>query len=218
MTTTPYERFSREPAFRALFEAGHQRRWRKHQVVLGEGELPRSLYLLLSGSIAVRLSNWHGREVLLAYMHPGDFFGEMGLFPGVRGRSAEVRTRTECQVLELPYAHFLELAARHPQLWLELGGQIAARLRIANRRLAEMPLLPARERLWSVLVELAERAVQDAAAPVRLKVTRTDLGRLAGCSREAAGLALHEFAAEGRVKLRGQQILMPVPAEVRRSR
>lgn len=207
--TTSFERFCKEPGFRAMFAASHQRRWSKNRVVLAEGEPPRSLYFLMAGSIAVRLSNWRGREVLLAYMHPGDFFGEMGLFPGMLGRSALVQTRSECRALEIAYPRFLELTAQHPALWLELAGQLGERLRAANRRLAEMPLLPVADRVWSVIVELAEHAdsvhTSEGAA---LRVTRQDLGKLAGCSREAAGLALRQFADDGRLILRGQRVLV----------
>lgn len=203
-----YERFSRDPGFRALFAASHERRWPKGKVILAEGEPPRSLYLLLSGSVEVKLSNWNGREVLLAYMHPGDFFGEMGLFPGVKSRSACVETRADSRVLEISYGQFLQLTHDHPSLWLELAGQIGTRLRIANRRLAEMPLLHADERVWSVLMELVEHAEKNHPDGVALKVTRQDLGRLAGCSREAAGLALHEFEKDGRIRLKGQSIIV----------
>jgi CRP/FNR family cyclic AMP-dependent transcriptional regulator len=203
-----YERFSKDPGFRALFAASHERRWPKGRVILAEGEPPRSLYLLMSGSVEVKLSNWNGREVLLAYMHSGDFFGEMGLFPGVRSRSACVETRSECRVLEIPYGPFLQLTSQHPSLWLELAGQIGTRLRVANRRLAEMPLLPVNERVWSVLMELVEHAEDAAPGGVELKVTRQDLGRLAGCSREAAGIALHEFEKDGRIALKGQSIVV----------
>ena len=112
MTTPTFEKMSRDPAFQELFTCGHRRRYIKDQVILREGEPAHSLYFIMSGSISVRLSDWRGQEILLAYRYAGDFFGEMCLFPGVESRSAMIQARTESLVLEIPYQRFLELSFR----------------------------------------------------------------------------------------------------------
>lgn len=206
MTDLAFERLSREPAFQEMFRNGRRRRLPARHVVLAEGETPRTLYFILSGSVAVRLSNWHGQEVLLAYMHAGDFFGEMGLFPDVPARSARVETATDCLLLEIGYDAFVDLTRQHPRLWLELAGQLAARLRATNRRLAELPTVPAADRVWSVIREMAERSGGANGKDAVLKITRADLGKLAGCSREIAGNVLQELEAQGRLALEGHRI------------
>lgn len=199
-------RLEDDPSFQEMFRRGRHRKVPRDHVVLAEGEAPKTLYFILSGSVAVRLPNWHGHEVLLAYMHPGDFFGEMGLFPGVTGRSASIQTLTECLLLEIAYEAFVELTKSHPRLWLELAGQLAARLRATNRRLAELPTVPATDRVWSVIREMADRSGVPSGKDVVLKVTRADLGKLAGCSREVAGNVLQDLEAQGRLVLEGHRI------------
>ncbi len=209
MSATDFERLSRDPAFQEMFCSGHRRNVPKGKVILNEGDPPRSLYFIMSGSVAVQLMNWHGQEALLALMHPGDFFGEMGLFPGMNSRSASVVAGTECNLLEIPYTAFIELSRKYPNLWLELAGQLAARLRSLNRRMAEMPKMQAKDRIWIVVAELAEKVVGPKDPDgIPLRVRREDLGQLAACSREAAGLALQELETEGRLKLRGQTIVV----------
>lgn len=213
MTNASLERLSREPAFQAMFRLGRRRRVPRRRIVLAEGETPRTLYFVLSGSVAVRLSNWHGQEVLLAYMHAGDFFGEMGLFPDVPARSARVETASDCLLLEIGYDGFIELTREHPRLWLELAGQLAARLRATNRRLAELPTVPVADRIWSVLLELAGHAEAPPGRDgVLLRIKRADLGKLAGCSREVAGTVLQRLEAEGRITLEGHRIRVRAPA------
>lgn len=219
MTTPTFEKVSRDPAFQKLFAQARRRALPKQRVVLAEGEKPSCLYFIMSGTIAVRLASRHDRDVLLAYMHAGDFFGEMCLFPDVKARSAEIRTVTECSVLEIPYDTFIGLASTFPSLWLELAGQLAARLRATNRRLADMPVQPAVERIWSVLAELARRSEAPRNGDgIPLRITRADLGKLAGCSRELAGSVLKDLAKEGRLSLQGHRIsiteaaLDPAPA------
>jgi CRP/FNR family cyclic AMP-dependent transcriptional regulator len=213
MTTATFDRLSRDPAFQELFRVARHRDYPKNHVILAEGAKPGSLYVLMSGLVAVRHSGVHGRELLLAYLYPGDFFGEMCLFPGVDERSAMIKTSTNCVVLEIGYQPFMDLTQKFPSLWLELAGQLGARLRATNHRLAEMPVLHAADRVWLAITEIA--AHSDAAAlpegkPVR--ITRQDLGKLAGCSRELAGMVLKDFANAGRVVLSGKTVIIPKAA------
>lgn len=209
MVGRDFERLSRDPGFQDMFRSGKRRNVPKGQIILTEGDSPTTLYFIMSGTVSVQLQDWHGEEALLAMMHPGDFFGEMGLFPDTPSRCATVRAATECNLLEIAYPVFLELTRKHASLWLELAGQLAQRVRTLNRRLAEMPRLQASDRVWLVVAELADHAgpVKDPDG-IPLRIRREDLGQLAGCSREAAGLALQEFAREGRVMLRGQTIVV----------
>lgn len=204
-----FERLCADPAFQEMFRNGHRRHVPKGQAILREGDAPTTLYFVMSGSVSVHMSNWRGDSTLLALKYPGEFFGEMGLFPGQNARCASVVAASESNLLEIAYATFLELTHRHHVLWIELAGQLAAQLRAANRQIAEMPRLQAKDRVWQVVSELAERA-PDSKDPdgIALRIRREDLGMLAGCSREAAGDALQELAEEGRLRLRGQAILV----------
>lgn len=209
MTASIEEKFASDPAMRALFASGLRRQFPRHHVLLPEGARPESLYLLMAGTLAVSSQRPDGEDLLLAYFHPGDFFGEMGLFPDVSARSARIHTRTDCTVLEIGYDRFLGLSRAHASLWIELASQLASRLRAVNRRLAEMPTLHAADRVWLVLQELALRADAPRVAEGKLlRITRLDLGKLAGCTRELAGMVLRDLATDGRVLLRGQNVVV----------
>lgn len=203
------EKMAADPAYRELFATSHHRRVVRQQVVIAEGATPTSLYMILSGTVAVQTVDVQSNELLLGYFYPGDFFGEMGLFPDVASRSAEIRACSDSLLLEIDYGRFLELTARHSKLWIDLAGQLAARLRAVNRRLAEMPTLHAADRIWLVLRELALRSEAPRLNDGRqLRITRQDLGRLAGCTRELAGMVLHDFEVAGRVVLSGHAIIV----------
>jgi CRP/FNR family cyclic AMP-dependent transcriptional regulator len=211
--TANFERLSREPAFQALFMAARRRHYRRNSVIVEEGAPPEHLYLVTAGQATVRHTDAQGGELLLAYLYPGDFFGEMGLFADVPSRSAMIRSDGECTVLEIGYGAFLELTRRHERLWLELAGQLGARLRQTNHRLAKMPVLHAVDRIWLVLEEMAGHAHEVDAQGAVIHITRHDLGKLAGCSRELAGMILQDLASAGRLVLRGRAIVMPRSGE-----
>jgi CRP/FNR family transcriptional regulator, cyclic AMP receptor protein len=211
--TSNFDRLARDPGFKALFRIARHRDVAKGHVIIAEGEKPGNLFLLLSGLVAVRHETARGKDLLLAYLYPGDFFGEMCLFPGVDARSAMIQAAADCVLLEVGYETFVDLTRTHSSLWLQLAGQLAARLRTTNRRLAEMPALHAAERVWLVISEMAASIDPIAGNGKRIiHITRQDLGKLAGCSRELAGMVLKDLAKSGHVVVKGRSIELPDPA------
>lgn len=209
-----FETLRREPGFIALFGISRRRLVSRNRMIIEEGGVSGTLFLLESGLATVCASGPRGVELLLAHVYPGHFFGEMCLFPRVEARSARVRAVSDAAVLEIPYEAFIDLTRRHPSLWLELAGQLAERLRVVNHRLASMPMLHAADRVWQVLVEMARNSDSDepGSRDRRVRVRREELGRLAGCSRELTGMILHDFATAGRLRLDGHAIIVTAAA------
>lgn len=215
--TPSLDRLMRDPGYPALLAISRNRQFARNRVVIEAGDVPTCLYLLVSGLCAVRQVGSRGQDLLLAYFCPGDFFGEMGMLPGVHARSARIDVAADATLLEIPYDEFLRLAHRHPSFWLELTGQLASRLRTTNRRLAEMPALHAADRVWTALSGVvADGGGKRVPGGRSLRITRQDLGKLAGCSRELAGTIIRDLAISGRLELRGQTIVLldqPLPSQ-----
>ncbi|MGH9420433.1 MAG: cyclic nucleotide-binding domain-containing protein, partial [Thermoanaerobaculia bacterium] len=55
----------------------HQRSYPNKHTIIHAGDVPQALYLLLEGSVSILLEDEDGREIVLAYLNPGDFFGEL---------------------------------------------------------------------------------------------------------------------------------------------
>ena len=121
-------------------------------VVIHAGDLPDILYYLVDGSVEVMIEDEDGNEMVLAYLNKGEFFGEMGLFYEQPTRSAWVRTRVECELAEMTYPRFRQIAAESPGLIFELATQLASQDHFiaaenrcyTRRRPARYSLLPGR--------------------------------------------------------------------------
>ncbi|MFZ6792931.1 cyclic nucleotide-binding domain-containing protein, partial [Klebsiella pneumoniae] len=79
----------------------HLIRYPKRTTIVDAGTESKSLYLILKGSVSIILREDDEREIVVAYLNPGDFFGEMGLFEPNPQRTAEVRTRDVCEIAEI---------------------------------------------------------------------------------------------------------------------
>ncbi|MGB0955697.1 MAG: cyclic nucleotide-binding domain-containing protein [Panacagrimonas sp.] len=196
------------PALSEFVNAARTRSYRPRQVILNAGDEPTSLFLILEGSVSVT-AHEGCREMVLAYLNSGEFFGEMCLFPEQRARTAMVRARMQTLVAEMDYHSFREFAHRSPGIMFEVAGQMAARLRNTSRRLRDLAFLDVAGRMAHELLQLA--AQPDAKLHPRgtlVRVSRQELGRFAGCSREMAGRVLKKLEEDGAIALIGRNILV----------
>ena len=58
----------------------HRKRYPNRATIIYEGDKCDTLYYIIKGSVSVILEDDEGKEVVITYLNPGDFFGEMGLF------------------------------------------------------------------------------------------------------------------------------------------
>lgn len=184
----------------------------KHNI-LNAGDEPRSIFLILEGSVSV-LTKEGDREMVLAYLNPGEFFGEMCLFPEQKTRTAIVRSRTATLVSEVGYIAFRDFVQRNPEIMFEVAGQLAARLRDTSRRLRDLAFLDVAGRLAHELLELCRKP--DAIVHPRgtvIRISRQELARIIGCSREMAGRVLKKLDEDGIISTQGRNILVLAEAK-----
>ena len=105
----------------------HRHHYPKKTTLIEAGQKPDVLYYIISGSVSVLMEDPDGHEIVLSYLNPGDFFGEMGLFDEEQNRSAWVRTKTECELAEISYTKFRQVAQNDTNVLFALVGQMAAR-------------------------------------------------------------------------------------------
>ena len=178
-------------------------------VVIHAGDLPDVLYYIISGSVEVMIEDEEGNEMVLAYLNRGQFFGEMGLFYEQPTRSAWVRTRNQCELAEMTYPRFRQIAAESPGLIFELATQLAARLDRTNRKLGDLAVVDVTGRVAHAIMDLCgEPDAMTHPEGMQIKVSRKELSRLVGCSREMAGRVLKVLEEQGLLRATGKTIVV----------
>src|SRR5437763_10550906 len=87
----------------------------KNAVVLTEGEMGDSLYMIQSGKVKVFIGDEDGREIILKILGPGDFFGEMSMIDK-QPRSASVTTIEASAFLVLAHSAFERCVEQAPRI------------------------------------------------------------------------------------------------------
>ena len=197
------------PALDRFVAQCHLRRFPSKSAVVNAGDSSNSLFLVIEGSVAVVVEDEDGNEIVVAYLNRGEFFGEMGLFQDDPTRTAWVRTRTECLIAEISYARFRELAHNDPDLLFALAGQLAARLKFTTRKVSDLAFLDVTGRIARTLLDLCRQP--DAMTHpdgMQIRISRQEIGRIVGCSREMAGRVLKTLEEQGLISVAGKTIVV----------
>jgi CRP/FNR family cyclic AMP-dependent transcriptional regulator len=188
------------------------------------------VYVLLEGTVKIYVSRADGREVILAFLGPGDTVGEMSLVDSA-GRSANVVTTEPSRLLWMDRASFQSCLRSMAPLANNLVRLLSQRLRFANEQIQALCTLDVPGRVARQILALADRygrvpagavrpATGAAAAPggevrIQLRLTQSDLGEVVGASRERVNQAIVEFKQLGyiavdsdhRIHVRNRQAL-----------
>ncbi len=187
----------------------HRRRYPAKSTLIYAGDKSDSLYYIVKGSATVVIEDNDGREMIVAYLNDGDFFGEMGLFEEQDSRSAWVRAKTECEVAEISYSKFQELAETRPEFLFAIGKQMAKRLRNTTRKVGDLAFLDVTGRVARTLLDLSkEPDAMTHPDGMQIKITRQEIGRIVGCSREMVGRVLKTLEEQGLVSVSGKTMVV----------
>jgi len=188
----------------------HRRRYPAKSTLIYAGDKSDSLYYIIKGSVTVLIEDEEGREMIVTYLNDGDFFGEMGLFEEEQdARSAWVRAKSECEIAEISYAKFHELTEAHPEFLFALGTQMARRLRNTTRKVGDLAFLDVTGRVARTLLDLCkEPDAMTHPDGMQIKVTRQEIGRIVGCSREMVGRVLKTLEDQGLVSVKGKTMVV----------
>ena len=180
--------------------------------VLKQGELSDSLYLILEGSVSVMVEDESdpGHLMVVAYLNPGDFVGEMGLFDDeTQVRSAMVVAKTHCEVAEISYERFHQIRGQFPDILYSISRQISTRLRTTTRKLTDLAFVDVSGRIAHTLLDLCkEPDAMTHPDGMQIKITRQELGKIVGCSREMAGRVLKTLEENGLVSVAGKTMVV----------
>jgi CRP/FNR family cyclic AMP-dependent transcriptional regulator len=192
-----------------FLEHCHRRHYPAKSVIIYAGDKPDVLYYIIDGSVSVLIEDEDGHEIVLAYLNKGDFFGEMGLFGEEQHRSAWVRTRSACEVAEISYTKFRQLYQDHPEILFAMASQMAARLRNTSRKVSDLAFMDVTGRVARTLLDLCQQP--DAMTHpdgMQIRITRQEIGRIVGCSREMVGRVLKSMEEQELISVKGKTIVV----------
>ncbi len=180
-----------------------EKSYQRNAVVLTEGEIGDSLYMIQTGKVKVFIGDEDGREIILKILGPGDFFGEMSMIDK-QPRSASVTTLEASTFHILSHTAFEKCTDQAPRIANMVMRVLATRVREADRKIGTLALMDVYGRVASTLLELA--VYSNGKLMVGEKLSQQDLANMVGASREMVNRILKDLSDRGFITVESKSI------------
>ena len=175
------------------------------------------VFFVVAGSLRVLIYAKSGREVILADLEAGEFFGEMAPIDG-HPRSASVLANSDAVVATMPGTVFLEALHSHPEVSMYVLKLLAARVRELDNRVLEYSTLDVRHRVSCELLRQARPDPNDSHRGVLSPApTQAEIAARVSTSREAVVREMKLLEREGYLqRQRDALVLTDMPGLMQR--
>lgn len=206
-----------DAAYAQLAAGLREQRYRKNEVVFHAEDPGDAMYLLRRGMVKVTLVTSDRRDVVVALLHPPDFFGEMALLDGLP-RSATVTTLEASEMFLLLRPTFVDLLMRTPSLARKIAEGLSWRMRRTLDLVHRLAFLDTHGKVARVLFRLALEKGQatEHGTTLDIRLTQRTLAELAGTTRETTAVVLRDFQQAGFLRMTGGTIILLEPAILER--
>lgn len=192
-----------------FLEHCHKRQVAAKSTIISADDKPEVLYYILEGSVTVLIEDSEGHEIVLAYLNKGAFFGEMGLFEEQHNRSAWVRAKTGCELAEMSYTKFRQVANEHSDILFAMASQMASRLRLTSQKVSDLVFIDVSGRIAHTLLDLCkEPDAMTHPDGMQIRITRQEIGKIVGCSREMVGRVLKSMEEQELISAKGKTMVV----------
>ena len=167
----------------------------------------KNLFFVVEGSVKVTRLSKDGREVILAMLNAGDFFGEMSLLDG-EARSANVIALEKTEVLSLNRDDFLVVLHDYPKIAIQLLKEMTSRLRKSDRQIVSLSLSDAEKRIALCIVRFADEqgVIKNGQVTIPKIPIQQDIANMAGTSRETVSRAMSLLTEEKYIERNGKEL------------
>lgn len=167
----------------------------------------KNLFFVVEGSVKVTRLSKDGREVILAMLNAGDFFGEMSLLDG-EARSANVIALEKTEVLSLNRDDFLVVLNDYPKIAIQLLKEMTSRLRKSDRQIVSLSLSDAEKRIALCIVRFADEqgVIKNGQVTIPKIPIQQDIANMAGTSRETVSRAMSLLTEEKYIERNGKEL------------
>jgi CRP/FNR family cyclic AMP-dependent transcriptional regulator len=194
-----------EDELKLLARVVSRKSYARGSLILAAGDPTDSLYILISGRIKVFMSDLDGKEVILSILGSNEFFGEMGLIDN-SPRSANVVALEPCELVCISKPDFKRCLADNFEMAMTVMRGLVKRLRDADNQIGSLALMDVFGRVARLLLDTAE--VIDGEKVMKKKLSKQDIARMIGASREMVSRVMKHLQAAGYIEVRADTIVI----------
>jgi CRP/FNR family transcriptional regulator len=195
--------------FQMLAARTVRKRFAGGELLFSEDEPCHGLHIIARGSVRIFKTSVNGREQVLALNHAGESIAELPVFDGGR-YPASAMAVDDVEIAFISRDDFRAYCMEHPEVALKMLAVVGARLRRLVGIIEELSFTTIRQRLISVLLQLAETEGRqsDRGIEFQLPATHQELASRLGTVRELVSRNLMRLQAEGLLDVDARNIVV----------
>lgn len=168
------------------------------RTVCRQGSPGEEMFILVAGSVEIRIRLVDGKALGRGRLSAGDAFGEVALLDG-RPRTADVVTCEPCDLLVLRREDFIALLRDQPDIAIHLLETLAQRFRLMDESIKHSLLVDIPQRIAKVLYRLAHEYGKHTRKGLRIEAPFSDLelAEITGLEPELVTGQLRAWCDEG---------------------
>jgi CRP/FNR family transcriptional regulator, cyclic AMP receptor protein len=197
---------------RCLWRHARAKEW-----LLEQGEVGTDIFFLTSGAVRVLITPSPDREVILADINAGNYFGEMAAIDG-QPRSAGILAITDATIACMPAPIFREVLRTHPDVSEHMLKHLVARIRTLDQRINEFSSMNVKNRIYAELLRRSRAdPTQSHQAVISPPPVHADIAACVSTRREMVARELKSLERQGLLtKRRGAFVITDVPSLMQR--
>jgi CRP/FNR family transcriptional regulator len=174
------------------------------------GDTTRVVYMVKRGAVRIARETREGKDVTVALLGAGDFFGEETLFDD-RPRSTVAVVVEDALLCTVRADDLFALLARDPALAMNVAKVLSGQLGEARETMEDLAYARVGDRILHLYRKLAaENGVAVAGGTrVELRLTHADVASLVGSTRETVSVELAKLVDAGQLRLDGRAVIVP---------
>lgn len=181
------------------------RNFAKRTILINEGDHTNSLYVIISGKVKIYCSDDQGKEIIIATLGPGEYFGEIALIDDAE-RSASVMTLEDSSFSVISKESFKQALSQYPEIAISIIKENTHRLRSMVDNVKNLALLDVYGRVAKTLLSMAEES--DDFMVIHEKLTQQDIANRVGASREMVAKIMKDLTTGGYIEVHDKEIII----------
>ncbi len=188
-----------------ILRCSYIKRFKDGDLIAARGDPPEEWVACAKGAVRVSSTSITGKQVTLAYVEPGIWFGDVAIFDG-DCRTHDAYAHGECTIVGVAKADFRKILNIHVELYEALLRLQARRIRQLFGLVEDLNTLPLRARLAKQLAHLVRSYGVPSLANsndirISLQLAQEELAQLLGASRQRVNQELKAMEREDIIRI-----------------
>ena len=173
---------------------------KKKEIIFLESQIGTNMYFLLYGSVKLYKTNEEGKEAVIHFVEPGEFFAEIVLFLKNRYPVSAMAIQNS-QLLSIDSQKMFDMIKKNPDFAMKTIGIFANRLNYMANTIKSLSIMDTKNKFLDYL-----NSIKKNDNTIELKIPKQEIALLLGITPETFSRVLKQLSDEHILESDGKRI------------